>query len=257
MSLLPELNTDHQTFTFILTAAGLHPISQKRKRTTLATLLEDDGITPVSKKERRRPNWQHPLLWAAIDSAARQFHFESPQAIVSCLQTRYSNEGSYAGLVRSTVDGWIDKSEVQCCWKKDVLDRVEFRSCWIAGGGKPMVLDSQPEMVADIFKTLRSIRVAGLPVNAPIARNLILGFIAQRCPSLLDNMPRRDGSPIFSIWITPTFLKRELNWVVRTGTKALQKLPPFGNWCVKRHSFEYPLQLSLKVFISPLLSMLT
>jgi hypothetical protein len=87
-----------------------------------------------------------------------------------------------------------------------------------------MILDSQPEMVVDILVTLRGLRTAGLPVNASIAHNIILGFIAQRCPTLLDSMPHRDDAPVFSIWITRRFLKRELNWVVRSGTKAAQKL---------------------------------
>jgi len=86
-----------------------------------------------------------------------------------------------------------------------------------------MILDSQPEMVVDILVILKGLHTAGLPVNASIARIIIPGFIAQRCPTLLDSMPHGDDAPVFSIWITCRFLKRELNWVVHFGTKAAQK----------------------------------
>jgi hypothetical protein len=116
----------------INTAVDSNPQPRKRKRTTLSTPHDEHGI-PIAKKGRVRTNWQHPLLWPAIDSAARRAHFQSSQEIVSYLQHRYSNEGTYDTLARSTVNGWILKTGDRRTWTSDVLSRVKKGSCWIAG----------------------------------------------------------------------------------------------------------------------------
>jgi len=110
--------------------------------------------------------------------------------------------------------------QVYCDWSSDIFTETNtFR-----GHGGPMILDSQPELVMDRLVTLRGLRTAGLPVNASIAHNIILGFNAQQCPTLLDSMPHRDNAPVSSIWITCWFPQYQLNWVVCSGTKAAQKL---------------------------------
>jgi hypothetical protein len=59
-------------------------------------------------------------------------------------------------------------------------------------------------------------------VNAAIARTVILGFVQEKYPQLL----RSEGgqSPKVSLHTVRRFVRRELNWVVRAGTKASQKL---------------------------------
>jgi hypothetical protein len=99
----------------------------------------------------------------------------------------------------------------------------------VIGHRMRMILDSQPEMVVDILVTLRGLRTAERPVNASIARNIILGYIAQWFPILWDSMPHRDDAPVFSIWITPRCLKLELNWVVCSGISVAQKLSSSWN----------------------------
>jgi hypothetical protein len=77
-------------------------------------------------------------------------------------------------------------------------------------------------LVADVSQALLALRKAGLPVNAAIARTVILGFVQEKYPQLL----RSEGgqSPKVSLHTVRRFVRRELNWVVRAGTKASQKL---------------------------------
>jgi hypothetical protein len=74
-------------------------------------------------------------------------------------------------------------------------------------------------------------RQASLPVNASIARHILLGIIQSKCPQILSqprNPKHSQDSPVLSLWTVRDFLTRELNWTVCCSTKAGQKLPV--NW---------------------------
>jgi hypothetical protein len=223
-----------------------------RKRTTKKTLRLEDGslknaltVIPPAK----RINWQHHLLWPPIAASAKKVGYQA-RAIVKDLQTTFVADGLYNSLQPGTVSGWIHTMSMPRRWKESVLLRVEEGSCWkkgikkshgsqeklvklthiyLKGTGRTLLLDQEPQLVEDVSKSLRALRAAGLPVNASVARNTILGFIKQQYPHLLRqaNHDALQGpwTPQLSIHTVRRFLHRELKWVVRAGTKAAQKLP--------------------------------
>lgn len=122
-------------------------------------------------------------------------------------------------------------------WKDSVLQRVEEGSCWVPGTkGTRLIIDGCPEMIAEIKRTLLNLRRIGLPVNASTSRNIIMAYMTVRQPTLFLVQPSVDVdlAILLSIHTVRRFLSRELNWVVRCGTKAAQKVS--GSWeedCLK------------------------
>lgn len=100
---------------------------------------------------------------------------------------------------------------------------VENGTCWIPGTGHPFMFDTYPELIQGVKEALLGLRTASLPVNASIARNILLGLITVQHPNLLQRIIGQHNTPQFSISMVRRFLYRELNWVVRAGTHAGQK----------------------------------
>lgn len=66
------------------------------------------------------------------------------------------------------------------------------------GKGKPFIYYKYPDLIQSIRSTLLGLRAASLPVNASIARNIIIGYISAKYPILLETI-HEDSTPLFSI----------------------------------------------------------
>jgi hypothetical protein len=152
-------------------------------------------------------------------------------SIVKDLQLRFLQEEHFNRLRKSTVHSWIETDKLPCTWKPDVLKRVETGTTWKPGTGRIRILDPHPEVIEAAKKSLLAMRQASLPVNASIARHILLGIIQSKCPQILSqprNPKHSQDTPVLSIWTVCDFLRCELNWTAQCSTKAGQKLPV--NW---------------------------
>lgn len=58
-------------------------------------------------------------------------------------------------------------------------------SCWKPGKGRIRLLDSYPEILNALLKTLTGLRKASMAINTSLARNVILGNIETLNPTIL------------------------------------------------------------------------
>lgn len=112
--------------------------------------------------------------------------------------------------------------------RKDVgirVGRIEYdltilRLTFGTGQGRPSIMDSIPEVKEKCIASLKGLRLASQPVNASIARDVMLGYIEREAPHVFA-----DGKVKLSIQTVRNFLRKELKWTVRSSTKAGHKLP--------------------------------
>lgn len=151
----------------------------------ISTTLRDTDGNVYPPKARVHINWFSPALWPAIDAAAKLHKFNVINAL-RYLKARDSMENRFAKLSSSTMRGWIDKTAKPPCWLPKVYTRGA--QCWVPGKGKISALQKYPQLILHIKDAILSIRAAALPINGPMARNLMLGFIRTECPQLLKEM---------------------------------------------------------------------
>ncbi len=170
---------------------------QAAKKAISTTPRDKDGkVYPA--RARMHVNWFSPALWPAIDAAAKLHKFNVISTL-RYLKARDSMENRFTKLTSSTMWGWIDRIAKSPCWLPKIHDRGS--QCWVPGKGKIRVLQKYPELILPIKEAILSIRAAALPINGPMARNLMLGFIHAECPQLLTEMASAVGgskAPSFS-----------------------------------------------------------
>ena len=86
------------------------------------------GEQDVLAKSRNRKNWFHPLLWPAIDSAAKYTNY-SPREIVRLFQSRHKDIGLFDALNHSTVNNWINKVANKRRWLPRVRESISHGTC--------------------------------------------------------------------------------------------------------------------------------
>ena len=114
--------------------------SNKRPRTSIAELTRPArAITQRMKEKTRKPqgrkrkipirpakyhNWQTPFVGRQILQAGKQVGWKmSPTDIIAVLQKK--DPEVFAGLKRTTVSGWIERSGSRPQWKGSFLLRIE------------------------------------------------------------------------------------------------------------------------------------
>ncbi|KAG8780155.1 hypothetical protein FRC12_023375 [Ceratobasidium sp. 428] len=178
---------------------------------------------PVKRRRAPRTNWYEPTRWTLIATAAKRVGFSSPQGIVHQLQVGANGE-LFKTLDRGTVAAWINDKRTG--WTQAVLDRVAR----VADGEAPRVVNpEQPlgrrpfliiSLIASIVLLLTNMRNAGMIITMAVAQSVVLAFIRQEAPELLDN-PKFKCSRKF----VRRILADKLDWSWRAVTQAAQKLP--------------------------------
>jgi hypothetical protein len=114
--------------------------SSKKPRTTIAELSRParslnhkfkDKTKKCTGRKRKTPirsakyhNWHTPFIWRQIQLAAKRVGWRmSATEIVRDLQKH--DPEVFAGLRRTTVNSWIDRSGDKPCWTAALLAKVE------------------------------------------------------------------------------------------------------------------------------------
>lgn len=69
-------------------------------------------------------NWHTPLLWSQIKLAAVQVGWQM-NAMDICRRLKQRDADTFAGISRSTVEGWIDRTGNKPCWNEATLHMEE------------------------------------------------------------------------------------------------------------------------------------
>jgi hypothetical protein len=122
---------------------------------------------------------------------------------------------------------WIVKGEKR--FTNAALRSIASRRS-LAGSGRTGILMPHPEIVEEIVKTLKGLRVSGCVVNVHIARSMMIAVIGRHQPKLLD---------VFSCSETYVrqFLDSTLNWTIRKATRAAKKIPENASELCERTFF--------------------
>lgn len=143
------------------------------------------------RKNQSRPakntNWLTPFCWSQIAMVAKQVGF--------------------AGINRTTIDGWIDRSGDQPRWTEKTLQRVENgNSPGHNKGGRRGILSPHP-------------------VSLITARAMIVATILEMKPTIFNHKFKDGSSFRVSESFVRKFLHEVLSWSLRKATQAAQKLP--------------------------------
>lgn len=111
-------------------SSSAHSIAElSRPARELKKIIKDKTKKPQGRKTKipDRPakyhNWFSPFAWSQICIAAKKAGWDmSASRIVKAAQL--SDPVVFAGLARTTVNSWIDRSKTRPCWKASVLQRV-------------------------------------------------------------------------------------------------------------------------------------
>ncbi|KEP49337.1 DDE superfamily endonuclease, partial [Rhizoctonia solani 123E] len=211
------------------------------KRTLLNLILHpilnhttSNGSLPRLKKARMRPtkrmNWCHPLVWPIIQQAANRVGFPwSPQEIVRQLQQ--IDPTLFATLRPQRISQWRDHTVTDSLqWKESHMQAIQ------AGAqvnreeaGRRGIFHNHPQVVQSIRSCLLNLRQAGVPLGLNLIRGYMVGMIRHYIPDAFTRT-YRNGQPFqCSTEFVRLFLREQLGWSLRKGTRAAQKYPPNVN----------------------------
>ena len=114
--------------------------SHRKTRSSIAELsrparmlkqkFKDDNRKPQGRKRKRLlksakyHNWHTPFIWTQIEIAVRQVKWKmGGSAIVAA--ARKLDPVLFAGLSRTTVNSWIDRSRERPRWNESILKKIE------------------------------------------------------------------------------------------------------------------------------------
>jgi hypothetical protein len=173
-------------------------------------------------KDRVNVNWKHPLIFSLIIEAQKEIKLYSvhwsPQEIVSHCQAK--SWLIFGHLLPQTLGRWIDRSGVMPCWSAAVIEEVKLH------GNTPHwqrirtpLLDAHPQASKKIVLELKDLRKTGTTMTVPCIRAVVQAYMQIFAPEVV-NFKYSDT------WIRKfVFKAQELRWVMRTPTKAAQKVP--------------------------------
>ena len=191
-------------------------------------------------------NWFTPFLFNQIENARIIAGGPkwSTRNIVNELKKKDHN--TFAKLNRTTVDGWIDRTETKPKWSERTLERLKRgNDLGHSKGGQKGVLvcgfvwyftncmlkycqANYPEIVKTVKNCLITIRSNGAQMTTVNARGIMIAIILRSAPEILEKM-FRDGSTFRA---SESFMRKwlhdMLHWSPRKGTQAAQKKP--NNW---------------------------
>ncbi|KAJ7327646.1 hypothetical protein DFH08DRAFT_968052 [Mycena albidolilacea] len=153
--------------------------------------------------------WFDPFLWAIIEPAVRR-HGWSAEAMVKALCHKHP----------VLFDGPNNKFHRSTLWNQRSL----------AGSGRTGILTPHPEIVEEIVKTLKGLRVSGCVVNVHIARSVMIAIIGKCRSQLLDVFSCSEN-------YVHQFLDSTLNWTTCQATRAAKKIPENASELCERTFF--------------------
>ncbi|KAE9395696.1 hypothetical protein BT96DRAFT_1043228 [Gymnopus androsaceus JB14] len=148
---------------------------------------------------------------------------------------------TFAGLNRSTIEGWIEEKDGKRQWKAKVLQRTQYGiQPGHNKGGRRGILSRYPEVETAIRKQLAALREAKAPVTVVTAQGIMLAIILRMKPEILEQtFP--DGSKFqASDSYVRSFLHSSLEWSPQKATQAARKRPMTGKTNVNGQSSERP-----------------
>ncbi|KAF8983362.1 hypothetical protein BDQ17DRAFT_1336533 [Cyathus striatus] len=173
-----------------------------------------NGKNGGTKQEKpKRTNWFHPILWTLIDKVMRKAAWSSEKA-VSIQQCE--NGKIFKHIHRGTIIKW--KEQGKNAWLEKTLQNVKNQHS-LSGSGHSGILAKYPNIVEEIKKTLKDLRLSGIPVNVVMGRSIMLTIINQHEPSLLT------GEFRCSERFVQDFFQLVMNWSLRQATRAAAHLP--------------------------------
>lgn len=161
------------------------------------------------QKPHRRINWMTPLLWPAIDHAAKATNF-SARSLLKYLQGRDRRKERFTKLTIGTISRWIDSKSKPRTWRPEVLERVRTGLCWKPSHSRIGMFDLHPDLKKQILNALISIRQSSLPINAVAARNIMMAYIKAKRSEILSTYDKLPG-PVISLSTVRRFLYQNLN----------------------------------------------
>lgn len=182
----------------------------------------------------KNTNWLTPFCWTQIVIVAKQVGWKmSASAIANALKKR--DPITFAGINRTTIDEWIDRTGDQPRWKEKILRRAENgNSTGHNKGGRRGILSPHPEIVDAIKTRLAFLREKSAPVSLITARAIIVATILEKEPAIFGHKFKDGSSFHVSESFTRKFLHDVLSWSPRKATQAAQKLPKdWENQCIR------------------------
>ncbi|KAJ3007872.1 hypothetical protein NUW54_g3377 [Trametes sanguinea] len=180
-----------------------------------------NGTAPPPPLQSRM-NWQLYPYWLKIASAQTRMMSWSPTEIVKYLHK--TDPELFSGLRVNTLAKWIVSDDSgKKSWSPEVLKRAEDGRR-ISVTMRSKTLSEYPLVVSDAVTQLRALRLAGIPVQAPLVTAILRAHILHRAPHLLA-----PGSKfkLSASWVH-RFVRDVLNWSSRKSTRAARKVPRNG-----------------------------
>ncbi|KAF8131310.1 hypothetical protein K438DRAFT_1788336 [Mycena galopus ATCC 62051] len=170
----------------------------------------------IEAKHAKQTNYFHPFLWMWLEDTIRRNDFKAT-ASANAIHRDPNLHRLFPMLKKGTIQKWIDPANH--CFQANVLTKVA-RGKGLTGTGRAGILDSVPEVKAEIITILKSYRASALPVMVPISQVTILAVLEERAPELLAK-----SGFICSNTFTQDFLSSTVNWTVWKGTRAVKHIP--------------------------------
>jgi hypothetical protein len=129
----------------------------------------------------------------------------------------------FKSLTPQVIGSWIDRSRPRPVWKESVLARIKHNR-----GGQTThrsILSNHGEVVQMIVDNLRKLCLAGIHLDVPRCRGIMIAHLHHACPEVFEKTAH-DGSKFrcSESWVH-NFLHNKLNWSMCVPTRAAQKLP--------------------------------
>ena len=180
--------------------------------------MKDQKRDPKGRKRKNlsRPtkntNWLTPFCWTQIVIVAKQVSWRmSASAIADGLKKR--DPITFAGINRTTIDRWIDRSGDRPRWKEKTLQRAENgNSPGHDKGGHRGILSLHPEIVDAIKTRLEFLREKGAPVSLITAHAMIVATILEMKPAIFSHKFKDGSSFCVSESFACKFLHEVLSW---------------------------------------------
>jgi len=108
----------------------------------------------------KRTNYYHPFMWTIIERAVHRADWSS-EGTSKILKREYPM--MFSKINQSTIWKWMDRERPRH-WSEETLGNVR-RFHALAGSGRTGILAQCPEVTNQIVKTLKDLRISGIPVS--------------------------------------------------------------------------------------------
>ena len=187
-------------------------------------------------------NWFTPFLFAQIENARILAGGPQWSTRKIVLELKKKDYKTFAGLNRTTIDGWINRTEAKPKWSERTLERLKRgNDLGHSKGGQKGVLvrgfiqyvnctlkfcqANYPDIVKAVKDCLITIRSNGAQMTIVNARGIMVAMILKSAPEILEKT-FHDGSTFRA---SESFMRKwlhdVLHWSPRKGTQAAQKRP--------------------------------